>query len=95
MDTNNDKLEVAETVQGVTAKEIKKKYKPIFEERYKEFYPVAFFDSINFKRFKCKCGKYYWSLNTRADCGDSSCVGSYQFIGSGCLLYTSPSPRDS
>ena len=83
MDTNNDKLEVAETVQGVTAKEIKKKYKPIFEERYKEFYPVAFFDSINFKRFKCKCGKYYWSLNTRADCGDSSCVGSYQFIGTG------------
>ena len=83
MEPKNDTLEEPETVQGVTAKEIKKKYKPVFEEQYKDFYPVAFFDSINFKRYKCKCGKCYWSLNPRADCGDSSCVGRYQFIGSG------------
>ena len=79
----NDTLEEPEMVQGVTAKEIKQKFKPIFEERYKEFYPVAFFESINFKRYKCKCGKCYWSLNPRDDCGDSSCVGKYQFIGTG------------
>ena len=70
-------------VQGVTAKEIKKKFKPLFEEKYEEFYPVAFFNSINFKRYKCACGKCYWSLKPRADCGDSSCVGRYQFIGKG------------
>lgn len=83
MDKNNDQLEEPEMVQGITAKEIKKKFKPIFEERYKEFYPVAFFDSIGFKRYKCKCGKNYWSFKPRDDCGDSSCVGRYQFIGKG------------
>ena len=79
----NDKMEEPEMVQGVTAKEIKKKFKPLFEEKYEEFYPVAFFNSINFKRYKCACGKCYWSLKPRADCGDSSCVGRYQFIGKG------------
>ena len=71
------------TVQALTTKEIKKKFKPIFEKRYNEFYPVAFFESIGFSRDKCKCGKCYWSLNKRDNCGDSSCVGRYTFIGNG------------
>lgn len=79
----DDVLEEPEMVQAFTAKEIKKKFKPIFEERYEEFYPVNFLNSIKFKRNKCACGKCYWSLNERENCGDSSCVGKYLFIGKG------------
>ena len=78
-----DILEQPKMVEAMTTKEIKKKFKPIFEERFKEFYPVEYFASINFKRFKCKCGKFYWTLKPRDNCGDSTCVGKYLFIGKG------------
>lgn len=67
----------------MTAKEIKKKFRPEFQKNYEKYYPVEFFNSINFVRKQCKkCDNYFWNINPdRELCGDSNCVGSYTFIG--------------
>ena len=52
-----------------------------FSENWKEFYDLEFFKEKGFKRQKCqKCGKYFWSIEERKYCADSSCSG-YSFIG--------------
>ena len=49
-----------------------------------KFYPVDFLKSQGFIRKKCKkCGTYFWTLDANREiCGDVSCVGKYEFIGS-------------
>ena len=46
-------------------------------------YKVELFKRENFIRKKCTvCDGHYWTLeNDSITCGDTSCVGSYQFIG--------------
>ncbi len=48
-----------------------------------EKYKVMLFDELGFQRKQCKiCGDYFWTLNTDLEiCGDTKCVGGYQFIG--------------
>jgi len=80
----DDKLEEAQTVTAMTAKEIKAKYKPEFAANPDKFYPTKVFEKIGYTRAQCKCGANYWRHSEKADtCGDSQCVGSYKFIGKG------------
>ena len=90
MKTNNqeqldEKIEEVKMVQAMTAKEIKNKYRPDFEQYPEKYYPVNFFNKIGFVRKKCVCcGKRFWNINPdREKCADSSCEGSYTFIGEG------------
>ncbi|MHA1377801.1 MAG: alanine--tRNA ligase [Candidatus Helarchaeota archaeon] len=48
-----------------------------------EKYKVALFDELGFQRKQCKiCGDFFWSLNPDVEnCGDTKCLGGYQFIG--------------
>ncbi|MFX0132840.1 MAG: alanine--tRNA ligase [Candidatus Hodarchaeota archaeon] len=58
----------------------KKKLRKLFgPEKYK----VIIFDELGFQRKQCKnCGDYFWTLNPDLEiCGDTKCVGGYQFIG--------------
>jgi alanyl-tRNA synthetase len=56
--------------------ELKKLFGP---EKYK----VALFDQLGFTRKQCEiCGDFFWTLNPDIkNCGDTKCVGGYQFIG--------------
>ena len=74
-----------ETVQCLTAKEIKKLVKPEFEAHPERFYPVKTFEKLGFHRARCpKCQTYYWRCSEeRTTCGDSQCEGQYTFIGNG------------
>lgn len=67
----------------MSAKEIKKKYRKEFQNNYEKYFPVNFFKSINFVRNQCeKCQNFFWNINPdRKVCGDSNCVGKYNFIG--------------
>ena len=72
-----------EEVKVMSAKEIKKKFRKEFQNNYKKYYPVKFFESIDFKRNQCtNCNNYFWNIDKDWSlCGDSNCVGSYTFIG--------------
>jgi len=81
----DDKLEEAQTVTALTAKQIKALCKPEFAANPDKFYPTQVFKKIGYSRNQCpKCGANYWRKSEKADtCGDSQCVGSYKFIGKG------------
>jgi len=74
-----------DTVQCLTAKEIKALVKPEFEANPEKFYPTKTLASIGFTRHRCpKCSAYYWRHSEKRDtCGDSNCEGKYSFIGNG------------
>ncbi len=65
-------------------KEIKVEFKEKFSLNPERFYPVSVLRGKGFFRNKCvSCGKFFWSKNeSRSVCGDSACVGGYEFIGS-------------
>jgi len=67
----------------ISAKEIKKKFRPEFQQNFEKYYPVNFFKSVNFVRNQCtKCKNFFWNINPlRTICGDSNCIGTYSFIG--------------
>lgn len=72
------------TEEGMTAKELKDKYRSQFQSDYERYYPVSTFRRLGFSRSQCPCcNKFYWSRAPRPNCGDSSCAGGYSFIGSG------------
>ena len=81
----DETIEEVKMIQAMTTKEIKNKYRPEFQENYQKYYPVDFFNKINFVRRKCECcGKFFWNINPeRKKCADSSCEGTYTFIGEG------------
>ena len=78
----DEKLEEAKTQKVMTAKQIKKKFRPEFQKNFEKYYPVNFFKKINFVRNKCEeCSNFFWNINpARKICGDSNCVGTYTFI---------------
>lgn len=82
----DDKLEQEKTVQALTTKELKKLIKPEFEANPDKYYPTETLrNKLGFNRGQCeKCKKFFWNLDkNRKICGDSSCVGTYEFIGKG------------
>lgn len=65
---------------------MKKLIKPEFEKNPDKYYPTETLrDKLGYHRGQCeKCQKYFWNKDPqRKICGDSSCVGEYQFIGTG------------
>ena len=72
-------------VKALTAKEIKDLCRPDFEKKPDKYYPVTTLGKLGYSRSQCeKCKKYYWRHSEKqATCGDSSCVGKYEFIGRG------------
>jgi alanyl-tRNA synthetase len=82
----DDKVEEVKTVQALTTKELKKLIKPEFEKNPDKYYPTTTLrDKLGFHRNQCsKCHKFFWNLDKdRTICGDSGCVGQYEFIGTG------------
>src|SRR3989338_515941 len=67
----------------LNTKQLKQKYRQIFQLNFEKYYPVDFIKSKGFSRNKCKfCSKYFWNINkNRNFCGDSTCEGGYSFIG--------------
>lgn len=61
----------------MTAKEMKKHWRPKFQETPDEYYPSAVFQKYGFSRATCpKCGTLYWRRSEAKDtCGDSECIG--------------------
>lgn len=78
---NQEKKE--EMVQVITPKELKQKLRSEFQSNYDKYYPVNFLNKIGFCRNQCeKCGNFFWNkLKDKKICGDSNCVGKYEFIG--------------
>jgi alanyl-tRNA synthetase len=53
-----------------------------FASEWEKHYKIKVLEDRGFTRRKCKdCGRMFWSIDERSECGDSSCIG-YQFIGS-------------
>lgn len=47
-----------------------------------KYFPVKTLESLGMKRQKCEsCSTMFWSTQNRKVCGDTSCVGTYSFIG--------------
>jgi len=59
--------------------------KQIIEEASKhpeKYFPVKVLEKLGLKRQKCsKCNVMFWSSVKRDICGDTNCVGGYEFIG--------------
>jgi alanyl-tRNA synthetase len=74
-----------DTVQCLTAKEIKALVRPEFEANPEKFYPTELFAKMGYTRAQCpKCPHFYWRhTEAKVTCGDSACEGSYKFIGNG------------
>ena len=72
-------------VKTLTAKEIKDLCRPDFEANPDKYYPVTTFKKLGYSRSRCeKCKKYFWRHSeSQKTCGDSACVGKYEFIGRG------------
>ena len=72
-------------VKTLTAKEIKDLCRPDFEANPDKYYPVTTFKKLGYSRSRCeKCKKYFWRhSDSQKTCGDSACVGKYEFIGRG------------
>ncbi len=63
-------------------KEIKEKFKPIFERKFKKFFPIKTLKEYGFERRKCKvCNSYFWSIKEKDTCNDIDCTGSYDIYG--------------
>lgn len=64
---------------------VKKIKKQIIEEASshpEKYFPVTTLEEMGFKRQSCSsCGVKFWSTVERDVCGDTSCVGTYSFIG--------------
>lgn len=64
---------------------VKKIKKQIIQEASshpEKYFPVETLNEMGFRRQQCKsCSVMFWSSVTREVCGDTSCVGTYSFIG--------------
>lgn len=61
-------------------KQLKKEFKKKAQNNPDKYYPVKTLKELGFKRAKCKCGKYYWSINNKEHCGEPNCSGGLTFI---------------
>jgi len=84
-----------EEVKVLSSKEIKKIAKPKFAAEPEKYYPVTTMTRLGYSRYKCeKCGEYFWRHNDSVKvCGDSTCVGKYEFIGRGTGIGRGPNGR--
>ncbi|MEM2121502.1 MAG: alanine--tRNA ligase [Candidatus Woesearchaeota archaeon] len=66
----------------LTDKEVKVEFRKLSRENPERFFAVNKLKELGFSRRICKkCGRFFWSVEDRDFCGDSSCVGGYGFIG--------------
>ncbi|TNJ30009.1 Alanyl-tRNA synthetase [Giardia muris] len=70
---------------ALTAKEMKKVWRPRFHEEPERYYPTKVFEAYGYMRATCpKCGTLFWRrTETRTTCGDSECTGVYSFLQEG------------
>lgn len=61
-------------------KELKEEFRIKASKEPEKHYAIEVLKSEGFKRSKCKCGKYFWSINSNT-CGDPVCSGGFRFIG--------------
>jgi len=63
-------------------RKLKEEKKPEFAKNYSKYYPVESLESIGFVRSVCsKCGRGFWSRESRDHCDEPTCSGGYRFIG--------------
>jgi alanyl-tRNA synthetase len=58
-------------------KQLKEKYKTVFSKN-PENYPIKAIKSLGMKRGQCKCGRFFWAVDSNT-CGDPECTGGYTF----------------
>ncbi|CAL6020301.1 Alanyl-tRNA_synthetase [Hexamita inflata] len=68
---------------SMTAKEMKRMWRPRFAENATEYYPTEVFKKFGYSMATCpKCKTLYWRRTDKSvTCGDSECLGQYTFIG--------------
>ncbi|MHA1679778.1 MAG: alanine--tRNA ligase [Promethearchaeota archaeon] len=62
-------------------KEQKKEFKIKASQNPDKYYPTKKLESEGFKRKKCSCGTYFWTVNEgQVKCGDPSCSGGFNVV---------------
>ncbi len=64
----------------VPDKEAKKLFKKEASKNPEKYYAVRVLKEEGFKRARCACGTYFWSVSEREGCGDPSCSGGFAFF---------------
>ncbi|MEM4267610.1 MAG: alanine--tRNA ligase [Candidatus Woesearchaeota archaeon] len=65
-----------------TDKEIKREFKLLASKEPDRFYATSVLKEEGFMRRQCKCGTFFWTVNTeQMTCGDPACSGGFRFIG--------------
>ncbi|MGB9748486.1 MAG: alanine--tRNA ligase [Candidatus Woesearchaeota archaeon] len=65
----------------LTDKEVKSEFRKLSRDNPERFFAVNKLREFGFSRRTCKkCGRFFWSIEERDFCGDSTCVGGYGFI---------------
>ncbi len=64
----------------LTDKEIKEKFRVEASKSPEKYYAIDVLKKEGFSRKRCKCGIYFWSVNSE-HCGKAECGNGYTFIG--------------
>ena len=65
----------------LTAKQLKQEFKKETSKDPDKYYATSVLKQEGFARKKCKCGTFFWSVNSDQEvCGDPSCSGGFRFI---------------
>lgn len=63
-------------------KEVKKWFKNEASKNFEKYYPVDVLKQDGFIRKQCKCGTFFWTVNSEQEtCGDPVCSGGFRFFG--------------
>ena len=63
-------------------KTLKASFREKASKDYRKYFAVDVLEEKGYQRCHCKkCGKYFWSVESRDVCGDPDCEGGYSFIG--------------
>ena len=62
--------------------DVKKDFKKIASKDPDKYYATSVLKQEGFQRKKCKCGTWFWTVNSeQTTCGDPTCSGGFRFIG--------------
>jgi len=65
----------------LTDKEVKKEFRKKASASPDKYYATGVLKEEGFIRKKCKCGKWFWTVNEgQTQCGEPECVGGFRFF---------------
>ena len=64
----------------LTDRQVKEEFRHRAGKEPEKYYAVNVLKKEGFSRKRCKCGTYFWSIDSKA-CGKPECSGGFRFIG--------------